>query len=212
MAECALWSTACPRALLRHRRDLLALKIAQDLYLALGDQVNLRDVAARLLPAWPEDTPEPASCSGCMPAAWRNAATAGQDWGPSFFAVHNWWHSGLYHLELGQLRHALAIYDRVATQGLATPLGRVDAASLLWRLWLHGADIGGRANALADAFEATLSGSAHQYPSAVELLGQARRHASVFGGRNNGTQHSGAACRRRTTSTVSLRHAGSSAE
>ena len=45
------------RALLRHRRDLLALKIASDLYLALGDQVNLRDVAARVLPAWPEGRP-----------------------------------------------------------------------------------------------------------------------------------------------------------
>jgi hypothetical protein len=75
--------------------------------------------------------------------------------------------------------------------GWAGQLGRVDAASLLWRLWLHGADIGRRASALADATEATLASGTnkvmlqsaelgvmfgviafarHQYPSAVELL------------------------------------------
>jgi tetratricopeptide (TPR) repeat protein len=271
------------RALLRHPRDLLALKLAQDLYLALGDQVNLRDVAARVLPAWPEGRQGAGFVAGmyafgleecgdyraaerygraALAANARDAwaahavlhvfemegrqadglafvAETARDWGPSYFAVHNWWHSGLYRLELGQLRHALAVYDDcVAAQGLATPLGRADAASLLWRLWLHGADIGGRASALADAFEATLSDSAYcfndwhavmtltlagrlgtaygltaelatrasgtnkvmleragldvmlgvlafarrQYPSAVKLLGQARRHASVVGG------------------------------
>jgi hypothetical protein len=271
------------QALLRHPRDLLALKIAQDLYLTLGDQVNLRDVAARVLPAWPEGTSGAGFVSGmyafglqecgdyraaeryghaALAANVRDAwaahavlhvfemegrqadglafvAGTAPDWGPSSFAGHNWWHSGLYHLELGQLRAALAIYDdRVAAQGLATPLGRADAASLLWRLWLHGADIGGRASALADAFETTLSDSAYcfhdwhavmalalagrlgtafglvadlttratgtnkvmleragldvmlgviafarrQYPSAVTLLGRARRQASVFGG------------------------------
>jgi tetratricopeptide (TPR) repeat protein len=276
------------RALLRHPHDLLALKIAHDLYFTLGDQVNLRDVAARVLPAWPEGTPGAGFVSGmyafglaecgdyrtaerygrtALAANARDAwavhavlhvfemegrqadglafvAETARNWAPSFFSVHNWWHAGLYHLELGQLGHALAIYDnRVAAQALATPLGRIDAASLLWRLWLHGADIagadiGGRASALADAFEATLSDSAYcfndwhaamalalagrlgtayglvaelatrasgtnevmlqragldvmfgviafarrQYPSAVELLGQARRHASVLGG------------------------------
>jgi tetratricopeptide (TPR) repeat protein len=271
------------RALLRHPRDLLALKIAQDLYLALGDQVNLRDVAARVLPAWPEGTLGAGfvtgvyafgleECGGYEAAerygraalavnardAWAAhavlhvfemqgrpadglafVAETARDWGSSPFAGHNWWHSGLYYLELGQLRHALAIYDDcVAAQGLATPLGRADATSLLWRLWLHGADIGERAGALADAFEATWSDSAscfndwhavmalalagrqrtayglvvklatrasgtnkimldragldvlfgviafarRQYPAAVNLLSQARRHAGVLGG------------------------------
>jgi tetratricopeptide (TPR) repeat protein len=271
------------QALLRHPRDLLALKIAQDLYLTLGDQVNLRDVVARVLPAWPEGRPGAGLVSGmyafgleecgdyraaerygraALAANARDAwaahavlhvfemegrpadglafvAETARDWGASYFAVHNWWHSGLYQLELGQLRHALAIYDDcVAAQGLATPLGRADATSLLWRLWLHGADIGGRAGALADAFEGTWTGSAYcfndwhavmalalagrlgtayglvaklttrasgtnkimleragldllfgviafarrQYPAAVKLLSQARRHARVIGG------------------------------
>ena len=41
------------RALLHDPRDLLALKVAQDLYFFLGNRLDLRDVAARVLPAWP---------------------------------------------------------------------------------------------------------------------------------------------------------------
>ena len=41
------------RALLCHPRDLLALKVAQDLYFFLGNRLELRDTAARVLPAWP---------------------------------------------------------------------------------------------------------------------------------------------------------------
>ncbi|HVT68734.1 MAG TPA: tetratricopeptide repeat protein [Trebonia sp.] len=175
------------RALLRNPRDLLALKVAQDLYFMLGDRVNLRDVAARVLPAWRDDSPGAgyvlgmyafgleecgdyaaaerfgrAALAASRRDAWAAhavihvyemtgrpeeglafAADSAAGWGPSFFAVHNWWHTGLYQLELGRLREALAVYDnRVITLGLATPLGQVDAASLLWRLWLHGADLG----------------------------------------------------------------------
>jgi hypothetical protein len=39
------------RALLRHPRDLLALKVAQDLYFFLGNRLELRDIAARVLAA-----------------------------------------------------------------------------------------------------------------------------------------------------------------
>ena len=45
------------RALLHNPRDLLALKGAQDLYFFLGNRLDLRDVAARVLPAWPVDLP-----------------------------------------------------------------------------------------------------------------------------------------------------------
>src|SRR6202034_1665167 len=45
------------RALLCHPRDLLALKVAQDLYFFLGNRLELRDSAARVLPAWPREQP-----------------------------------------------------------------------------------------------------------------------------------------------------------
>lgn len=51
------WPGAARRledALLLDPRDVLALKVAQDLYFFLGDRLDLRDVAARVLPSWPE--------------------------------------------------------------------------------------------------------------------------------------------------------------
>lgn len=45
------------RALLHDPRDLLALKVAQDLYFFLGDKQGLRGVVERVLRAWPQDQP-----------------------------------------------------------------------------------------------------------------------------------------------------------
>jgi tetratricopeptide (TPR) repeat protein len=45
------------RALLHESRDLLALKVAQDLYFFIGNQQGLRDVVERVLDAWPSDRP-----------------------------------------------------------------------------------------------------------------------------------------------------------
>jgi tetratricopeptide (TPR) repeat protein len=78
------------------------------------------------------------------------AATA-PDWQDSYFAVHNWWHQGLYHLELGDTAAALALYDGpIRARRSLEWLDIVDAAALLWRLSLYGADLGDRAAALAD--------------------------------------------------------------
>jgi tetratricopeptide (TPR) repeat protein len=45
------------RALLHESRDLLALKVAQDLYFFMGNQLDLRDVVERIFGAWPSDRP-----------------------------------------------------------------------------------------------------------------------------------------------------------
>jgi tetratricopeptide (TPR) repeat protein len=210
------------RALLMDPRDLLALKVAQDLYFFLGDRVNLRDVAARVLPAWPRGTPgagfveamyafglEECGDYGAAERHGRAALDADRrdvwaahavihvlemegrqpegiafvnasapDWGPSYFAPHNWWHFGLYHLELRREPEALAVYDGPLVQlGLTSPLYQVDAASLLWRLSLQGAPLARRAEELADAFEASLGDSAYCFNDwhAVMALGLAGR-------------------------------------
>jgi len=73
------------------------------------------------------------------------------DWQDSYFAVHNWWHQGLYYLELGDLDAALALYDGpIRGRRSLEWLDIVDAAALLWRLALYGADVTGRAARLAD--------------------------------------------------------------
>ncbi len=182
------------RALVANPRDLLALKVAQDLYFFLGNRPELRDVAARVLPAWPQSDPawgfvqgiyafglaENADYRGAEAAA-RNAlarnpkdvwgvhalahvfemegshepgvaflTSSSPDWETSYFAVHNWWHLGLYLLELGRVNDTLALYDgRVRARHSTEWLDIVDAAALLWRLSLYGADVTTRAKALA---------------------------------------------------------------
>jgi tetratricopeptide (TPR) repeat protein len=102
------------------------------------------------------------------------------DWRDSYFAVHNWWHQGLYHLELGDRGAAVALYDEsIRARPSLEWLDLVDAAALLWRLALYGADLGDRAGRLADDI-APLMESAPVYAfndwHAVMAFGLAGRH------------------------------------
>jgi tetratricopeptide (TPR) repeat protein len=182
------------RALLASPRDLLALKVAQDLYFFLGNRLELRDSPARVLAEWPETEPGWGYVQGIyafgleengdyrqaqaraqaalnanpkdvwsvhaiahvheMEGSHRTGAdflaTTAPDWSGSYFAVHNWWHKGLYHLELLELDQALALYDDLIRASRSTEwLDVVDAAALLWRLQLYGADVTERARQLA---------------------------------------------------------------
>jgi hypothetical protein len=72
----------------------------------------------------------------------------------SFFAVHNWWHLALYHLELGDIDEVLSLFDGPiygARSGVV--LDMIDASALLWRLQLRGVYVGNRWNAVADKWE-----------------------------------------------------------
>ncbi|MGO1120990.1 tetratricopeptide repeat protein [Rhodovibrionaceae bacterium A322] len=68
--------------------------------------------------------------------AWLTSREA--DWtDDNFFAVHNWWHLALYHLDLGQMDKVMALYDGpIRGDKSQTPLDLVDASALLWRLEL----------------------------------------------------------------------------
>jgi tetratricopeptide (TPR) repeat protein len=183
------------RALLHDPRDLLALKVAQDLYFFLGDRQGLRGVVERVLSAWPQNLPgwgyvqgmhafgleengQYAEAKDRARAAlednardvWAVHALAHvfemegaqhdgieflartvENWGGSYFAVHNWWHRALYHLEIGALDEVVALYDGpIRGPRSSAWLDVVDAASLLWRLHLVGVDVEGRAKDLAD--------------------------------------------------------------
>ncbi len=79
------------------------------------------------------------------------------DWSPAhFMAGHNGWHLALFLIEQGRFKEVLADYDRFAAPKLADDLtlDRVDAASLLWRLELAGADVGDRWEPVAQAWMA----------------------------------------------------------
>jgi tetratricopeptide (TPR) repeat protein len=212
------------RALLRHPRDLLALKVAQDLYFFLGNRLELRDSAARVLPAWPRELPGWGYVQGIYAfgleenADYRQAESRARsaldhnprdvwsvhalahvfemegsqregvkfltnsaaDWSASFFAIHNWWHRGLYHLELGETGEATALYDDPIRAGRSTEwLNVVDAAALLWRLSLFGVDVTDRAEQLAADISDLVSSPVYIFNDwhAVMAFGLAGDHA-----------------------------------
>lgn len=76
------------------------------------------------------------------------------DWAPgNFFAVHNYWHLALFHLELGDHARVLEIYDgAVRGAGSEVIMDLLDASALLWRLDLAGADVRERWAALAQVW------------------------------------------------------------
>jgi tetratricopeptide (TPR) repeat protein len=214
------------RALLCHPRDLLALKVAQDLYFFLGNRLELRDVAARVLPAWPADLAGWGYVQGIYAfgleenANYRQAeararaaldynprdvwsvhalahvfemegrhregtgflAASSGDWSGSYFAVHNWWHKGLFHLELEEIGEALALYDSPIRAARSTEwLDVVDAAALLWRLSLFGVDVTERAARLAADIDDLVSAPVYIFNDwhAVMAFGLAGDHARV---------------------------------
>jgi hypothetical protein len=72
----------------------------------------------------------------------------------NFFKVHNWWHRALYHLEVGEVDAALALYDgRLRGDDSTMALDLVDASALLWRLELAGIDVGDRWPAVAAGWD-----------------------------------------------------------
>jgi tetratricopeptide (TPR) repeat protein len=74
-------------------------------------------------------------------------------WGlDTVVATHCWWHVGLFRLAQGQPDGALAIYDQRIRAAGDNVAALIDAAALLWRVQLMGADVGARWNALAAAW------------------------------------------------------------
>jgi hypothetical protein len=69
----------------------------------------------------------------------------------SFFAVHNWWHTALFHLGLDEVDEVLALFDGPVAGGQSVlALDLIDASALLWRLQLRGVDVGTRWEPVAD--------------------------------------------------------------
>jgi len=72
----------------------------------------------------------------------------------SFFAVHNWWHVALYHLDLGEAGEALKLFDGpIYGAKSRIILEMIDASAMLWRMHLRDIDVGDRWQAVANAWE-----------------------------------------------------------
>jgi hypothetical protein len=71
----------------------------------------------------------------------------------SFFAIHNWWHLALYHLERDETDRVLELFDGpIFGDRPPGALQLVDASAMLWRLHLRGVDVGERWAAVAEAW------------------------------------------------------------
>ncbi|HEX5611583.1 MAG TPA: tetratricopeptide repeat protein [Burkholderiales bacterium] len=71
----------------------------------------------------------------------------------SFFAVHNWWHVALFHLEHGNIDEVLRIFDGPVHGARSTiVLEMIDASAMLWRLHLRGFDVERRWQTVADGW------------------------------------------------------------
>jgi tetratricopeptide (TPR) repeat protein len=211
------------RALLHDSRDLLALKVAQDLYFFLGQSKDIRGVVARVVGAWPSDRVgwgyiqgmyafgleengdyERAEISARAALqkeprdVWASHALAhvfemqgrqsegvtfldssAHYWSSSFFAVHNWWHHALFHLESNDVDRVFADYDGPIRATRSTEwFDLVDAASLLWRLSLYGYPLEDRVQPLAVDVESVLSDPVYIFNDwhAVMVFGLAGAH------------------------------------
>jgi hypothetical protein len=68
--------------------------------------------------------------------------------------VHNWWHTALFHLGLGEIDEVLKLYDGpIYGEPTAFGFDMADASAMLWRLMLLGVDVGDRWSVVADKFE-----------------------------------------------------------
>ncbi len=82
----------------------------------------------------------------------------------NFFKVHNWWHYALYHLDLGQIDAALALYDGpIRADRSVVAYDLVDASALLWRLSMSGCDLADRWQELAAKWDRHADGKLYPF-------------------------------------------------
>jgi hypothetical protein len=101
----------------------------------------------------------------------------------SFFAVHNWWHLALYHLDLGEVDEVLALFDGpIYGRRSTVVLDMIDASALLWRLTLRGIAVGDRWNVLAENWEPIASAGNYAFNDAHAMM------AFVGAGKNRASE------------------------
>src|SRR5262249_24672413 len=123
---------------------------------AAAERAGRRAIEIEFRDSWAQHAVAHVMEMQCRPRegiAWmqKNGAGWSRD---SFLAVHNWWHVALYHLELGEIDEALALFDGpVYGTHSRVILDMVDASAMLWRLGVRGIDVGERWHPLVEAWE-----------------------------------------------------------
>jgi tetratricopeptide (TPR) repeat protein len=125
-----------------------------------GDYDRAEDLGHRAIELDPDDARAHHALAHVFEMTGR--AQAGIDWMQrrashwaehTVVATHCWWHVALFHLAQGQIERALWLYDRrVRADPSLEVADLIDAAALLWRIDLAGADSGTRWRELASAW------------------------------------------------------------
>jgi hypothetical protein len=99
----------------------------------------------------------------------------------SFFAVHNWWHLALFHLEQGDVGEVLRLCDGpIFGARSQIVLEMIDVSALLWRLSLRGVDVGARWEAIADNWEPVAGAGSYafnEFHAMMAFVGSGREEA-----------------------------------
>ncbi|XP_066446298.1 tetratricopeptide repeat protein 38 isoform X2 [Eleutherodactylus coqui] len=135
-----------------HPLDLLAIKFAHDSYFYLGQQTQMRDSIARILPYWTPSTPLSSYVKGMhsfglLETNFYDEALKVANEGGDMLACHIYWHWALYFIEKGEYEAALTLYDKYLAPiciASGSMLDIVDNSSLLHRLQMEGVKIGKR--------------------------------------------------------------------
>lgn len=104
----------------------------------------------------------------------------------SAFAVHNWWHLALFHLDRGEVGEVLALFDG-PIHGARSPVvfDLIDASALLWRLELMGVAVGARWQSVAELWAPLAGAGSYAFNDAHALMafvgaGRSERIREVF--------------------------------
>jgi hypothetical protein len=109
-------------------------------------------------------------CRSVDGATWLTSAADG--WSPNTgFAYHNWWHLALFHLDHGETKAALDLFDqRVSAGGFGQALELVDGSALLWRLTSMGIDVGNRWSDVADKWASRIEHGIYAFNDVHAML------------------------------------------
>jgi len=122
--------------------------------------------------------------------AWINGLRGNWD-GASNLRHHLWWHAAMFHLERGETDTVMALYD-TEFRNLAAALTEAqpdlyidaqNAASMLFRLGLHGVEVGGRWHELADKAEARIGDTLSTFTLPHWMMALAATGRSAAAGR-----------------------------
>jgi tetratricopeptide (TPR) repeat protein len=143
-----------------------------------GDYARAEDVGRRAVELDPRDAWASHAVAHVMEMqarldegiAWVGETSRGWEEGNAF-ELHLWWHLALYHLDLGDVEQALRLYDeKVRPDRSDVVLQMIDAAALLWRMYLRGQDVGRRFAALGEDWARRVGDAYYVFNDAHALM------------------------------------------